>query len=146
MEIVIVYDSSTDDSFAIAKKHLQSNHFIPLIDNHINTGLVDWRNIGLQYCTCDKVFIPDADHLIDDDCLSAQLCIFHSNPSKVACDAVVECFDEPGGFARHVSNKAFDFEAIMYGIYIDAMALIDRRRSMWIGSYAKGNRYIWIPR
>lgn len=71
VEIVIVNDSSTDDSFAIARKHLQSNHSIPLIDNHINTGLVDTGNIGLQHCTGDKYFIPDADHLIDDVCLSA---------------------------------------------------------------------------
>jgi glycosyltransferase involved in cell wall biosynthesis len=97
VEIVIVIDSSTDDSFAIDRKHLQSNHFIPLIDNHINTGLVDRRNIGLQHCPGDKVFIPDADHFIDDDCLSAQLSILLSNPSKVACDAVVECFNEPVG-------------------------------------------------
>lgn len=71
VEIVIVYDSSTDDSFAIAKKHLQSNHSIQLIDNHIKTGLVNTRYIRWQHCTCDKVFIPDADHLIDDVCVSA---------------------------------------------------------------------------
>jgi glycosyltransferase involved in cell wall biosynthesis len=71
VEIVIVNDSSMDDFFAIARKHLQSNHSIPLIDNHINTGLVDTRYIRWQHCTRDKVFIPDADHLIDDVCLSA---------------------------------------------------------------------------
>jgi len=145
VEIVIVYDSSTDDSFAIAKKHLQSNHSIQLIDNHIKTGLVDTRYIRWQHCTRDKVFIPDADHLIDDDCLSAQLSMLHSNTSKVACDAVVECFNEPVGLRGMCPTKHANFKRSCMA-YLDAMALIDRRRSIRIGSYAKENRYIWIPR
>lgn len=128
MEIVIVYDSSMDDSFAIARKHLQSNHSIQLIDNHINTGFVDRKKIGLHHCPGDKVFIPDADHLIDDDCLSAQLSILHSNPSKVACDAVDDCFDEPVGLRGMCPTKHATLRRSSMA-YIAAMALIDRRRS-----------------
>ena len=138
VEIVIVNDASTDDSFSIAQQFLQSNHHITLIDKHRNTGLVDTRNIGLRHCVGNKVFILDADNWIYDDCLSAHLEMMNANPSLVACFGVIECFDESGGFVRHVSNKPFDFETLKHGNYIDAMAMFDRKKLISIGGYDRG--------
>ncbi len=138
VEIVIVNDASTDDSFSIAQQFLQSNHHITLIDKHRNTGLVDTRNIGLRHCVGNKVFILDADNWIFDDCLSAHLEMMNANPSLVACFGVIECFDESGGFVRHVSNKPFDFETLKHGNYIDAMAMFDRKKLISIGGYDRG--------
>lgn len=138
VEIVIVNDASTDDSFSIAQQFLQSKHHVTLINKHKNTGLVDTRNLGLRNCVGDKVFILDADNWIYDDCLSAHLEMMNENPSMVACFGVIECFDESGGFVRNVSNKPFDVETLKHGNYIDAMAMFDRKKLISIGGYDRG--------
>ena len=135
VEIVIVNDASTDDSLAIARKFLESTHPVTLIDKYKNTGLVDTRNIGLRHCTGEKIFILDADNWIYEDCLSTHYNLLKSDPSLVACYAVIECFDEFGAFVRRVSHKPFDFESLKYGNYIDAMAMFDRRTLNKIGKY-----------
>lgn len=135
VEIVIVNDCSTDDSLAKAMGYLRSSHPVTVIDKHVNTGLIDTRNLGLMHCVGDKVFILDADNSIHDDCLSEHFKMLQSNPGMAACYAVVECFDESGRLVRKVSDRPFEYQALKSGNYIDAMAMFDRRILIDIGCY-----------
>ena len=135
VEIVIVNDCSTDDSLSVAKAFLQSSHNVTLIDKHSNTGLVDTRNIGIKNSVGEKVFMLDADNQIYENCLSSHFHMLKSHPNMVACYAIIECFDASGEFVRNFSNRAFDFQALKKGNYIDAMAMFDRMRLIELGSY-----------
>lgn len=134
-EIVIVNDSSTDDSLSVVQSLLQSDQPITIINKFENTGLVDTRNLGILHCKGDYVFILDADNTINPGCLREHYRFLESNPDHIACYAIIECVDENNSFVRHASHMEFDFEELKKVNYIDAMAMFNKQELIDIGLY-----------
>lgn len=134
LEILIVNDNSTDKSLEIAKTFLSSDKNITIIDKKINLGLIHSRNLGIDLCVGDYVFILDADNEIYPNCLEEHLIRFDEN-KIISCYGIVECFDEYSNFIKQMSDKNFDFEKLKNGNYIDAMAMFDKGKLIEIGKY-----------
>ena len=92
-EIVIINDCSTDASLEAAQSFLNTEHHVTLINKFHNTGLADTRNIGINNCSGNYVFILDADNEIYINCLKSHSDFLANNSSHMACYATIECFD-----------------------------------------------------
>jgi len=138
IEVVIVNDTSTDDSLAKAISAQEtSRHPVRIVDKRFNTGLADARNIGLEVARAPYAFILDADNMVfpraleqlykkavDDDSAAvySMLCRFEGDYSQR--NGLLSYFD-------------WDPQMLVERPYIDAMALFDRRRLIEIGGYDK---------
>ena len=69
LEIIIVDDSSTDNSKDIIKKHASKDNRIRPIYSEINQGVSKARNIGLNIFSGDYVLFMDADDYITKDAI-----------------------------------------------------------------------------
>ena len=78
-EVLIIDDSSTDDSFEKLKQYQQSSKLnMALFQNAQNLGAGRTRNIGLQNATGKFVTFMDADDLIENNMLEVLNQIFES--------------------------------------------------------------------
>ena len=73
LEIIIVDDSSTDNSKEIIKKYASKDSRIMPIYSEINQGVSKARNIGLNVCSGDFVFFMDADDYITKDAIKIMI-------------------------------------------------------------------------
>jgi len=133
-EIVVVNDASTDGSLSIVKEYLNRECALTIIDKKTNTGLAHTRNLGIELCRGDYVFLLDADNSILPGCLE-KLYRYISTNSLDAAYCTINCMDEKGNFIKSISNKAYDYEKLKKGNYIDAMALYNRERLVAAGGF-----------
>ncbi len=76
LEVIVVDDGSTDESFSIAKQLESEDSRVRVITQN-NGGVASARNRGLEEATGDEVFFLDADDSLLPDCLnrlSSHLC------------------------------------------------------------------------
>ena len=73
LEIIIVDDSSTDNSKDIIKKYASTDNRIRPIYSEINQGVSKARNIGLNIFSGDYVFFMDADDYITKDAIEIMI-------------------------------------------------------------------------
>jgi glycosyltransferase involved in cell wall biosynthesis len=136
-EIVVVNDCSTDNSINLVNEYLKKDCNLTIIDKNINTGLAHTRNLGIEKCVGDFVFILDADNKINNGCLE-KLYNFITENNLDSAYSTIECFDEKEKFIRLISNDEFEFHKLREGPYIDAMALFNREKMMSISGYDMG--------
>ncbi len=67
MEIIIVDDCSTDDSYTKAKEYADNRSNIVVIKNKKNGGPGYSRNNGINYATGDYITFVDSDDYLSDD-------------------------------------------------------------------------------
>src|SRR5579871_6180901 len=64
-EVIVVDDSSTDDSAKMVETFLAENSLpLRLVKKNVNTGVADTRNIGLLLARAPFIFMLDADNKI----------------------------------------------------------------------------------
>ena len=81
IEVIMVDDGSTDDSYSIASKYI--NHYITVL-KQCNAGASNARNKGLLYSKGDFIQFLDAGDVIDPNKIAVQLEALQKNPEKLA--------------------------------------------------------------
>jgi len=105
IELIVVDDGSTDDTFDVAQAAVRHSMVAGKIIRQGNAGVSAARNVGLEEATGRYVFFLDADDFIASDCLSklygkAESCnadmVFcgwdRVDPSGAVLDAYDECY------------------------------------------------------
>jgi len=143
LELVVVDDSSTDDSLDVARGWLNAHagRFVSatLLRTVANRGLALTRNAGFAAAEAPFVFPLDADNTLEPDCLRLLLeGLEHSTAS--AAHPTLQHFGEA---TKRKHAAAWDPARLRRGNYIDAMALI--RKAAWAhaGGYVKGDFIGW---
>ncbi|MFE4706051.1 glycosyltransferase family 2 protein [Peribacillus simplex] len=72
LEIILINDGSTDNSYSIAKSYEELDSRIILL-NQTNQGQAKARNEGLRICTGDYLLFVDSDDWIESKCV--QICV-----------------------------------------------------------------------
>ncbi len=91
IEVIIVDDGSTDGSFEIAKKYESNN---VKILRQVNSGASVARNKGLSASKGSFIQFLDADDILGNNKIAAQMKVLRSNPDKVAVCSTVHFFDD----------------------------------------------------
>ena len=143
IELIVVDDRSTDESFQVAGQWLRefqsSFARVVLAQNDANGGLPYTRNVGFSLATTEAVFPIDADNIIYPRCL--ERC--HDTMRRHGC-AVVYTIVERFGAEQALMNLApFSPDTFRHGNQIDAMALISREAWAQVGGYDSAMRLGW---
>jgi glycosyltransferase involved in cell wall biosynthesis len=135
LDLVIVDDSSTDSSLAVAVKwaeaHAARFNRIVVAAKRANSGLALTRNVGFALAETPFVLPLDADNRLLPDCAAACLAAIEATGAAFAYPLIRD-FGGTDGL-----RGEFDYDPIRLANsnYIDAMALVSRSAWAAIGGY-----------
>lgn len=122
LEVLIIDDHSSDDSFLIAQRLSKENDCIQVFLN-TKKGACAARNLGLEKCTGDFIQFLDADDLLSRDKLQKQIEALENHKNHVAICNTYLFFDELKGAYNtdrdfiFSSSKPSLFLANLWGLY-----------------------------
>jgi len=130
IEIIIVDDASTDNSFEIAKKLEQTFNFCKVIKNDINKKLPYTRNKGIKNSNGNYIICLDADDLIPDNYIQENIKIIDNGVDISYSDS--QCF---GTINKRFNWPNFNIEILRQNNFIHCAAMY--RREVWekVGGY-----------
>jgi len=125
VEIIVIDDASTDDSLIVLNDFIQSKQIqLKLLCNNTNLGVIRSRNRGIENAKGEFLFFLDSDNFIAKDCLRKHAELLNQNPELSACYAPVQEFLIGSDKTLYKnSNQPFNYQKLLYGNYIDVMAM-----------------------
>lgn len=145
LELIVVDDASSDDSAEVARAALEARPWMSsmLIALGENVGLARARNLGIERSRGEFVFILDADNAIYPTALGELVRVLRDDRDAAFAYGIIEEFDTRGPSGLR-SWHGWDARRLIYGNYIDAMAMIERSRVLEVGGYSTDPRlYGW---
>lgn len=142
LDLVIVDDASTDGSRRVAANWLMVNqerfNNISFASHYRNSGLSATRNTGFSLAQTEYVFVLDADNSIYPRCVSTCLRAIKTVEVEFAYTIIERFVSETGNpcmLAPLMGVESWSKDNLVYGNYIDAMALV--RKDAWalVGGY-----------
>jgi glycosyltransferase involved in cell wall biosynthesis len=104
IEIIVVNDGSTDNSYSIICEYQRKDERIKLI-NQKNKGLSAARNIGIQNCCGEYVFFVDSDDIIAYKTIESFMNVAKASGADYVCSESFNFSDEDEEAAwRHINN------------------------------------------
>jgi glycosyltransferase involved in cell wall biosynthesis len=138
LDLVVVEDCSTDDSLAVALCWVQSNaarfNRVILLRNCANSGLARTRNTGFDAAETPYVLALDADNRLLPECAAACLRTAQDTGAAFAYPAIRKF----GASQDLMGTQDYDPHRLIFGNYIDAMALISKAAWVAAGGYNRG--------
>jgi glycosyltransferase involved in cell wall biosynthesis len=135
IEIIIVNDSSTDNSQEILESYLDHiPHSFLIIKTRWNVGLTRARNIALNHAQGRYIFILDADNSINPKALYQLYSTAESTKAHAAYGPIQKVLPN-GSLDGLLSNQPFNPKILTNGNYIDAMSLIRTSTLKNLGGY-----------
>jgi glycosyltransferase involved in cell wall biosynthesis len=143
LEIIIVDDASPDNSIDIIE-HFRNNSKtkIHLLKQNSNMGLAKARNAGIKKASGKYLFLLDSDNYIGKNCIKIHYDFLSANTEYAACYAPIQKFDDQTARMLNMfSNQQYDYDKLLYGNYIDAMAMIKKEAVLELGLYDEDMPY-----
>jgi GT2 family glycosyltransferase len=136
IEILIIDDASTDDSWTRARR-AQSRVTRPvrLVRKRYNTGLADARNVGMLIARAPYIFMMDADNLVTPPALSFLFHTMEREECAAAYSILCRFRKTPAHPIGLLSHYDWDPEILVQGPYVDAMAMFRRDVLLELGGY-----------
>lgn len=94
LQIIVIDDCSTDNTYQIAKKIAESDSRILLLKNEKNSKIVKTLNYGLEFATGDFIARMDGDDISSPERLEKQLKFLLENPEYSLVGSHVNTIDE----------------------------------------------------
>ncbi|WP_027145632.1 glycosyltransferase family A protein [Mesorhizobium sp. WSM3626] len=145
LEIIVVDDGSRDQTVAIARRHMEIDPRVRLIEQ-ANAGVAAARNRGWQAARSDMIAFVDADDLWAPTKIERQMAVFDRTDEKVG---LVYCWylvvDAQGAVTddRHRPNWRGDvLERLFHGNFVGngSAALVRRQALIDAGGFESGLR------
>ena len=138
IDLVVVEDRSTDDLLAVALRWVQSNaarfNRVILLRNCANSGLARTRNTGFDAAETPYVLALDADNRLLPECAAASLRTAQETGAAFAYPTIRKF----GASQDLLGTQDYDPHRLIFGNYIDAMALISKAAWVAAGGYNRG--------
>ena len=128
IEVIVVDDGSTDDSFSILEKYRLADNRMKLIHFDKNTGVSHARNTGIGIAEGKYLYFLDSDDWIDDDYLDSMFLKAETTGQKVICNSsfVVEHECEGANIGHFWIKKGF--EGFLNPSYVTSYSI----PSLWV--------------
>lgn len=142
LQIIVVDDCSTDNTYQIAKKIAESDSRILLLKNEKNSKIVKTLNYGLKFATGDFIARMDGDDISSPERLEKQLKFLLENPEYSLVGSHVYTINENDEKIGHVKFPT-DFLTIKKTIKLTSPVL-----HIWLAKsevYKKLKGYREIP-
>jgi glycosyltransferase involved in cell wall biosynthesis len=112
IEVIIIIDGATDDSYDIAKDFAaKDKRFFVFLQENAGSGSA--RNNGIEHATGDFIIFVDPDDWIDEDYVEKLLSFQHKgNYDIVACGENTVLFSKDGKIKHQYSQKIDSFHII----------------------------------
>ena len=94
LQIIVIDDCSTDNTYQIGKKIAESDSRILLLKNEQNSKIVKTLNYGLEFATGDYIARMDGDDISSPERLEKQLKFLLENPEYSLVGSHVNTIDE----------------------------------------------------
>ena len=117
IEIILVDDCSTDDSFAICKEYEKKDFRIKAIHHEDNKGVSVARNSGLRLSTGEYIAFVDSDDTIEPKMYETMLASIQKNGADI-CICQFKLRDTIGGITRSIVDNNYA------GLYSDSYEMI----------------------
>lgn len=123
LEIILVEDGSTDDSYNICKSYQKKDNRIKLI--HIsNGGVSNARNIGIQHCNGEYISFVDSDDFIDETYIEYLYMLINKYKTKmsIAQHRIIynnKCYRDFGKVGDEIINAKTAIKRMLYFDIID---------------------------
>jgi glycosyltransferase involved in cell wall biosynthesis len=135
LDLVVVDDCSTDCSLDVALRWVQSHaarfNRVQLLRNCANSGIARTRNTGFDASETPYVLALDADNRLLPECVGSCLRIARNTGAAFAYP-VIRKFGASQGL---LGTQDYDPHRLIFGNYIDAMALISKAAWVAVGGY-----------
>lgn len=123
LEILLVDDGSTDDSYAICHRLSVSDKRIRCIQKE-NGGQGSARNVALDLCTGNYIMFVDSDDYIESNCVSVLLKNLLQYDADISCGRMYRCADRTD-FIEEKTIEVFDNNETM-SLYVKNAKGIDQ--------------------
>jgi hypothetical protein len=107
-ELLVINDGSTDSTRSIVKHFSEQDHRIRLIDNEVNKGLIEVRNLGLKLANGKYIAHLDSDDVALPERLAVQVSFMQSHPDYVGIGTACIEVDSAGRQLRKVEREIAD--------------------------------------
>lgn len=122
IEVIIINDGSTDNSYKIIQKYKEKYNFIKVITQK-NKGISESRNIGLKNAIGEFVLFVDSDDYLDSECIESAVSKINKDNSEMVIFNFTRVYDaDISGENENVSLN-LDEEKVYSGKYIAIMML-----------------------
>lgn len=131
LEIIIIDDGSTDDSFKVATR-LKQDHPSLIVITQSNTGVIVARNNAIELSTGEYILPLDADdYLASNDVVSAMM----SHLEKERVEMVFGNYQLFGDAIHHVKPENKGLASLLIDNFISATALFSKEIFNKVGKY-----------
>ncbi|MGD1865612.1 MAG: glycosyltransferase family 2 protein [Phormidesmis sp.] len=140
LDLIVVEDCSTDDSFRVAMEWMQQNAArfgtVRLLRHAENSGLSAARNTAIAASATPYIFILDADNLLYPRCVARCIEALIADEEAAAAYPIIEKFGEEQAL---IGNVVWNPERFKRVNCIDAMSLIRRDALIAVDGYSELN-------
>lgn len=106
IEIILINDASTDNSYEIIKKYIGYDNII-IINNERNIGLSETRNKGIRIARGKYVSFIDSDDFIEKDFLYFLYKSINETNSDICVSSIIHWYCEDGK-SKYINKMLYD--------------------------------------
>ena len=139
-EIILVDDGSTD-SITIETLNSFSEHEV-LILRKENGGPASARNLGVKHAKGDFLFFLDSDNTIRPDYLKRAIDVINNEEKIGVVYSKPNFIGDFHNLSQRFITKAFNFDSLLAGNYIDMCSLVRRQAFEDVGGFDESKSLI----
>jgi teichuronic acid biosynthesis glycosyltransferase TuaG len=133
IEVIIIDDTSTDDSIEIIQQFAANDNRIKVITNHTNQGVVVCRNLGIEKASGMYLCFIDPDDIWDLNKLEIQLqALETSNGNLCFTDIqIIDAVGEKGKIRKHYYHE-YSYKSLLKRNFIPHSTLLLKKNFLII--------------
>jgi glycosyltransferase involved in cell wall biosynthesis len=134
-EVVVVDDSSTDNSWGLIQSWARSKPNVIVHQNRVNVGPSVSRNRAIEFATGEYMALLDSDDALRSNALEESLSFFSGNPKVEYSYSTHRRVDAEGRFISERPGQEFSFSDLFHYNFVGHLKCFTKRLHDEIGGF-----------